>query len=36
MDAAIAEIESGKDRLYDAAVVDGCVALFREDSFRFE
>lgn len=36
IDAALAEIESGKDKLYDATVVDGCIALFREDGFRFE
>jgi PAS domain S-box-containing protein len=36
IDAALAEIESGKDRLYDAAVVDGCIALFRDDAFKFE
>jgi PAS domain S-box-containing protein len=36
MEAALAEIESGKERLYDTAVVDGCIALFRDDSFRFE
>jgi PAS domain S-box-containing protein len=35
IDAALAEVESGKDRLYDAAVVDGCVALFRVDNFQF-
>lgn len=35
IDAAIAEIESGKERLYDPAVVDGCVALFRVDNFQF-
>lgn len=36
MDAALSEIESGKERLYDTAVVDGCIALFREDAFKFE
>ncbi|MBI5784399.1 MAG: GAF domain-containing protein [Rhodocyclales bacterium] len=35
IDAAIAEIESGKERLYDATVVDGCIALFRVDDFQF-
>jgi PAS domain S-box-containing protein len=36
LETALAEIESGRDRLFDVAVVDGCVALFREDAFRFE
>jgi PAS domain S-box-containing protein/putative nucleotidyltransferase with HDIG domain len=36
IDAALAEIESGKDKLYDTAVVDGCIALFRDDAFKFE
>lgn len=36
IDAALAEIVSGKERLFDPAVVDGCVALFREDGFTFE
>ena len=30
VDAALAEIEAGKDTLFDPAVVDACVALFRE------
>lgn len=36
IEAALAEIESGKDRLYDPLVVEGCIALFREDDFRFD
>jgi HD-GYP domain-containing protein (c-di-GMP phosphodiesterase class II) len=36
LETAMAEIESGKDRFFDPAVVDGCVALFREDGFQFE
>jgi PAS domain S-box-containing protein len=35
IDAALDEITRGKDTLFDAGVVDGCVALFREDSFAF-
>jgi PAS domain S-box-containing protein/putative nucleotidyltransferase with HDIG domain len=33
--AALDEIESGKGELYDADVVDACLALFREDRFIF-
>jgi len=35
LDAALAEIESGKGRLYDAAAVDACVRLFRQKGFAF-
>jgi PAS domain S-box-containing protein/putative nucleotidyltransferase with HDIG domain len=35
LDAALAEIEGGKGRLYDAAAVDACVALFRNQGFTF-
>ncbi|MBU1236016.1 MAG: PAS domain S-box protein [Gammaproteobacteria bacterium] len=35
IDAALAEIVAGKERLFDPAVVDNCVALFREDGFNF-
>jgi PAS domain S-box-containing protein len=35
LDAALAEIEAGRGRLYDPAVVDACVALFRQKGFRF-
>jgi PAS domain S-box-containing protein len=35
LDAALAEIESGKGRLYDPAAVDACVALFRNKGFIF-
>ena len=35
LDAALAEIEAGKNRLYDPAVVDACVALFRQKGFKF-
>lgn len=33
---ALAEIEKGRGRVYDAAAVDACLKLFREKSFRFE
>jgi PAS domain S-box-containing protein len=36
IEAALEEIVSGKDRLFDPDVVDGCVALFREDAFAFD
>jgi putative nucleotidyltransferase with HDIG domain len=36
IDAALTEIESGRERFFDPQVVDGCIALFREDGFRFE
>lgn len=36
IDAALAEIESGKKTLYDPDVVDQCIALFREDHFQFD
>jgi PAS domain S-box-containing protein len=36
LEAALEEIEAGKGQLFDPAVVDGCVALFREGSFRFD
>ncbi|MBE0627929.1 MAG: response regulator [Burkholderiales bacterium] len=35
IDKALAEIEQGSGRLYDAAVVDACVRLFREKQFAF-
>ena len=35
IDAALNEIESGKDVKYDAVVVDHCVALFRDEGFTF-
>lgn len=35
IDAALAEIERGVGRLYDAEVCDACVALFREDHFQW-
>jgi PAS domain S-box-containing protein len=35
LDAALAEIESGKGSRYDAAAVDACVRLFREKGFAF-
>ena len=34
IDAALAEIERGVGRLYDAEVSRVCVALFREDHFQ--
>jgi GAF domain-containing protein len=36
IDAALEEIVSGKERLFDPDVVDSCVALFREDAFAFD
>ena len=36
IDKAIAEITQNKGILYDAAVVDHCVRLFREANFSFE
>jgi len=36
IDAALAEIESGKGVKYDPAVVDYCVSLFREQGFVFQ
>ena len=35
IDKALAEIEQGSGRLYDPAVVDACVKLFREKQFAF-
>ena len=36
VDAALAEIEKHKGRLYDPAAVDACVALFRGKEFEFD
>jgi PAS domain S-box-containing protein len=36
LDAALAEIEAGKGRLYDPAVVDACTVLFRQRGFKFD
>lgn len=36
LDAALAEIEAGKGRLYDPAVVDACTVLFRQKGFKFD
>ena len=36
IEAALAEIEEGKGRLYDPAAVEACTALFRENGFTFE
>ena len=36
VDAALAEIERHKGKLYDADVVDACLRLFREKSFQLE
>jgi HD-GYP domain-containing protein (c-di-GMP phosphodiesterase class II) len=36
VDAAMKEIENGKGTLYDPAVVDACIGLFREGKFSFE
>jgi PAS domain S-box-containing protein len=36
LDAALAEIEAGKGRLYDPAAADACIALFRNKGFTFQ
>ena len=36
LDRALAEVEHGVGRLYDAAVVAACVALFRQEGFSFD
>ena len=36
LDVALAEIEAGKGTRYDAAAVDACRALFRENQFSFQ
>jgi HD-GYP domain-containing protein (c-di-GMP phosphodiesterase class II) len=36
IDAALREIESSRDSLYDAAVVDACLRLFAEKRLRFQ
>jgi putative two-component system response regulator len=35
LDAALAEIEAGRGRLYDPAAADACIALFRQKGFEF-
>ena len=35
IDAALAEIEAHRGDVYDSAVVDACLALFREGRFSF-
>jgi PAS domain S-box-containing protein len=35
LDAALAEIDAGKGRLYDAAAVEACIDLFRNKGFVF-
>lgn len=34
IDAALEEIEKGSERLYDAAAVEACIRLFREQSYE--
>jgi HD-GYP domain-containing protein (c-di-GMP phosphodiesterase class II) len=36
IDAALEEIEKNKGTLYDDAVVDTCLRLFREEGFQLE
>lgn len=36
IDVALQEIEKGRSTIYDAAVVDACVKLFREERFTLE
>jgi HD-GYP domain-containing protein (c-di-GMP phosphodiesterase class II) len=35
-EAALAEIERGKEVLYDPAAVDACLSLFRRKAFSFD
>jgi HD-GYP domain-containing protein (c-di-GMP phosphodiesterase class II) len=35
LDAALAEVENGKGRLYDPAAVEACLTLFRKKEFKF-
>lgn len=35
LDAALAEVEAGKGRLYDPAAVDACKTLFRQKGFKW-
>jgi HD-GYP domain-containing protein (c-di-GMP phosphodiesterase class II) len=35
IEVALAEIEKNRGRLYDPAVVDACLRLFRENRFSF-
>jgi len=36
IEPALAEIEKNRGTIYDDAVVDACLRLFREKSFAFE
>ena len=36
VDAALAEIERNKSRLFDPEAVDACITLFRTKGFRFD
>ncbi len=36
LNAALAEVEQGRGRLYDPAVVNRCIAAFQEDGFALE
>jgi HD-GYP domain-containing protein (c-di-GMP phosphodiesterase class II) len=36
VDKALEEIEAGRGKVYDPAVVDACLVMFRERGFRFE
>lgn len=36
IDAALAEIEKGKGRIYDVAVVDACVKVMRAGTVSFD
>jgi HD-GYP domain-containing protein (c-di-GMP phosphodiesterase class II) len=36
IDAALAEIQKNRGTLYDKAVVDACLKLFRENGFKLE
>ncbi len=36
IEAALAEIEKGRGRVYEPAAVDACIALFRQKGFSFE
>jgi len=36
VEAALAELEAHKGRLYEPAVVDACISLIREKKFTFQ
>jgi HD-GYP domain-containing protein (c-di-GMP phosphodiesterase class II) len=36
IDAALAEIERGRGKVFDPAAVDACLKLFRQERFAFQ